>query len=235
MSRSSRQSRSWFWSTAGLLLISLTCAGITCQWYKSGSTLLDQGRQAYARGQWSQAGDLARRHLKNSPDDPEGLRLLARSTARLGRDRPANALFARLGKDALQAEDYFLLGQGMNHAGRGEAAVGLWEKALRADSGHADVLEQLAQAYTARNRLVEAQDLYERLARQPGWELRGELSSGGLRAELDDPAGAAKMLEQALNRTAAGSLDPVIRTRYRKLLARVHSCGPARSQRPGTS
>ena len=157
MSRSSRQSRSWFWSTAGLLLIGLTCAGITCQWYTSGSTLLDQGRQAYARGQWSLAGDLARRHLKDSPDDPEGLRLLARLTARLGRDRPANALFARLGKDALQAEDYFLLGQGMNHAGRGEAAVGLWERALRADSGHADVLEQLAQAYTAQNRLVEAQ------------------------------------------------------------------------------
>ena len=108
-----------------------------------------------------------------------------------------------------------------NRAGRADSALQVWQQALAHDPDHAETLEQLALAYTKRNRLVEAASLYERLARQPGWELPGELSLAGLRAELGDPAGAARVLEQALNRESAGSLDPEAHARYRKLLARV--------------
>jgi tetratricopeptide (TPR) repeat protein len=146
---------------------------------------------------------------------------LARSTARLGHDGPANALFARLGKDALSAEDYFLLAQGLNRVGQGDAAVGLWEKALADDPRHSEALEALARTYTARNRLVEAAQLYDRLSKTSGWELRGELSHAGLLFELNDPAGAVAILEQALKRSISPDVKPEILSRYRKLL--VHS------------
>ncbi len=63
---------------------------------RSGSRLLEQGRKAYSRGDWNQAESLARQRLKTVPNDPEAVRLLARSTARLGRDGVANALFAQM-------------------------------------------------------------------------------------------------------------------------------------------
>src|SRR5262245_57238013 len=87
--------------------------GLAWWWLRSGARLLEQGRMAYARGDWSQAETLARRRLKTDPTDLEAVRLLARATGRLGRDGPANALFARMGTKALQAEYLYLLGLGL--------------------------------------------------------------------------------------------------------------------------
>jgi tetratricopeptide (TPR) repeat protein len=178
------------------------------------------GSSAYAEGDWSRAADLARRRLKTVPGDLEALRLLARSTARLGRDGQANAMFARMGSEALEAEDLLLLGKGLDRAGRKEEAGRVWEKALRLRPDHAETLEQLVIRDTAQNRLAEAAERAERLARQPGWELRGELNLGALRAELDDPAGAAEILRRALERPEAARLDRPVSVQYRNLLAR---------------
>jgi tetratricopeptide (TPR) repeat protein len=142
--------------------------------------------------------------------------------ARSGREAEANQMFSRLGKDALEAEDYLLLGKGLNHAGQEDAAVGLWEKAVAKDRGHPEAIEQLATAYTTRNRLVEAAQLFERLARLPGWEVRGGLNLASLRSELNDPSGAAAILEQLFARPDAKSLDSKILVRSRKLLARSY-------------
>jgi tetratricopeptide (TPR) repeat protein len=207
----------------GLLLAALVAGGLAWAWSRPGarSSPLAEGTLAYRREEWARAADMARTRLKNHPEDEEGLRLLARATARLGRDAQANALFARLGERNLQAEDRYLLGLGLNRAGQAGPAIRLWEQALAAEPEHAGALEQLALAYTARNRLVEAAQLYERLSRQPGREVQGELSLGGLKAELNDPAGAASTLGQALGRDAAGKLPPEVQARYGKLLARV--------------
>lgn len=185
-----------------------------------GSRNRDRAESSYGNGRWSEAAEHARLRLKAAPEDREALRLLARSTARLGRDGQANTLFARLGEGGLEAEDLFLLGLGLKRAGQADRALGVWEQAVAKDAHHAEALAQLALEYTARNRLVEAARLYERLARIPGWEMRGELSLGGLRSELNDPAGASLVLRTALGRAEADSLDPAGRARYRKLLAR---------------
>ena len=116
--------------------------------------------------------------MKGAPDDREALRLLARATARLGRDAPANALFARLGSAALQAEDLYLLGLGLDRAGQKEAAGRVWETGLALEPDHAEMMAQLIILDMAQSRPAEAAHLAERLARQPGWELRGEPRPG---------------------------------------------------------
>jgi tetratricopeptide (TPR) repeat protein len=175
---------------------------------------------AYARGEWAQAAERARRRLKSFPDDQEGLRILARATARLGRDAAANALFARLGARALHAEDLYLIGLGLRRSGRNDDARRTWENALAVDPSHTESLEQLVGLYAQENRLLEALELAEQLACVPGRELRGELAAAGLRGELHDPAGAAATLQRALARPDAARLDPPVSRRIRKLLGR---------------
>jgi tetratricopeptide (TPR) repeat protein len=182
--------------------------------------LLDEGEEAYRKGQWTNATNLAHEVLRITHDSTEAVRLLARSAARLGRDAQANSLFARLGEQALQPEDLYLLGLGLDRAGRTDEAVGVWQKALAVDPDHAESLEHLAQAYAVRNRLVEAAELSERLAKRPGWELRGGLNLASLGAELNDPARASAVLQTTLNRPDVQSLDPAVLARARKLLAR---------------
>jgi tetratricopeptide (TPR) repeat protein len=200
-------------------------------WNKWGQApdLLARGAAAYSQRNWRQAAQLARRRLKAVPQDTEALRILARATARLGRDAPANALFERLGSAALQAEDLFLLGLGLDRAGRRAEAARLWENALRLEPNRAEIIDCVVNAQIAQNRLVEAAQLAEQLAAAPGWELRGELACGALRAELGEPARAATALERALARPEAERLDRATITRTRKLLARAL----LRNARPG--
>ena len=221
MSEHVRKSRQWLWLGLCIIFLGGSLAVVVTTWLASGPSLSDLGLEAYGRERWAEAADLARRQLRAAPDDRESLRLLARATARLGNDAQSNALFARLGNDALKAEDLFLLGQGLNRAGQADSAIGVWEKALADDPKHAEALERLALAYTSRNRLVEAAGLYERLANRPGWEFQGEVNLASLRAELNDPAGAGAILERALKRSPTDATPPGILAGYRKLLARV--------------
>ena len=72
-----------------------------------------------------------------------------------------------------------------------------WEMGLALEPDHAGIMEQLIIMFTAQNRLAEAAAASQRLARQPGWELRGELDLGTFRSEMSDPAGAAVVLRRA--------------------------------------
>ena len=217
-----------------LAMLALAALGVAWSGWRRGTDLLTRGSAAYAERDWGRAADLARRRLKAVPGDVEALRLLARATARLGRDAQANAMFARLGSGALQAEDLFLLARGLDRAGQKEAAERLWEKALRLEPDHAETLEQLVIRDTAQNRLAEAAKLAERLARQPGWEFRGELDLGALLAELSDPAGAAAVLRRASDgRKRPGSIGRCQRDTATCWPARC--CKPAGPARPGTS
>jgi len=51
--------------------------------------------RAYSGGQWAAAAELARQTLAVRKDDPAALRLLARASARLGRDAAAMAIYQR--------------------------------------------------------------------------------------------------------------------------------------------
>jgi tetratricopeptide (TPR) repeat protein len=210
------------WLPLTLLALASIGAGLGLGWWwlRGPSRPLEEGRLAYSRGEWARAEAVARRRLKSDPGDLDAVRLLARSAARLGHDEVANRLFARLGASALEAEDLFLLGLGLARNGHKDRAWQVWLKALTLSPRHAETLEQLVISSTAQNRLAEAAGYAERLSHQPGWELRGELDWGALLAELNDPARAAAVLEQALKRPQASSLDRSALARYRKLLAR---------------
>src|SRR5947209_19697671 len=79
-------------------------AGGAWAWLRPGDPLA-RGRAAYARGDWPAALDAARDRLRDRRDDRDALRLAARSSARLGRDDAARALYRRLGDDGTQGED----------------------------------------------------------------------------------------------------------------------------------
>jgi tetratricopeptide (TPR) repeat protein len=217
-----------------IALGALAALGLGWIWLGRGRHTLPSAdaASAYAQGDFPRAAELARASLKNSPNDKESLRVLARSTARMGRHVAANLLFARLGAPALQAEDRFLLGVGLLRAGQVDNAERVWQEALHQDPSHAETIEQLLDRTMARNLVAEAAELAERLARQPGWELKGELRLAALRAEMSDPAGAAALLRRALERPEAGRLDKSAVVRSRVLLARcllrIGEPGPAR-------
>ena len=221
MTRLIARSPSWFWVTLVVLIV----ASVGLWWGFSRlhreADLLSLGTRAYTQRDFNKSAELARRALKAAPQDVEAIRLLARSTARLGRDAPANAMFARLGTEALRGEDLFLLGRGLMRSSRGPEATAVWQKAIALEPDHGEALEQLVAVLTSQNRLIEASGLAERLARLPGFELGGELSLASLRAELGDPAGAAALLHQALARPQAARLDAASTAQYRKLLART--------------
>ena len=204
-----------------LLLASVGAAiGISSRWANRGHALIKLASAAYAKSEWSKAADLARQRLKEAPDDESALRLLARSTARLGRDSVANGLFARLGSESLEAEDLYLLGLELERAGRNQEADRLWEKALALEPNRSEVMERLVARYSSQNRTIEAAHLAERLAQIPGFETRGELAWASLRFELGDLTGAAAILKPILEDPAASRWDQSQTIRYRKMLAR---------------
>ena len=125
-----RRLRKLVWLAALLLVLAAVGLGLWFMKSRRDSDAVIRGNAAYSSGDWGRAADLARARLKAAPDDSGALRLLARATARLGRDSTANALFARLGSAALQSEDLFLLGLGLNRSGQVAEAERVWERAL---------------------------------------------------------------------------------------------------------
>lgn len=210
--------RWWF----GGLAVLLTVGGIILWgvWPRLFPNLVARGESAYRRGDWAKASGLARERLEAVKNDPEALRLLARSSARLGRDESAAALFARLDTRAMKAEDHHLLGIALNRVGKGAEALQAWQAALKEDPDHPETLDELVRLYFLNRRPDEAARAAERLSRQPGWEARGELMLGVIRAEINDPAGSAEAIRRALARdpeALAHSQDP---PKLRKMMAR---------------
>src|SRR5262249_51824282 len=128
------------------------------------------------------------------------LRLLARASARLGRDDSAQAIYRRLGTGFMEAEDLFLLGRGLLRRGQAGPALSALGAARDAQPDHAETLDALAEHWAHTRSMADAVDAAERLRKQPGWEVRGAVRLGRLRAELFDPGGAANLLVEALGR-----------------------------------
>ena len=178
------------------------------------------GRSAYERGDWGEAAGWARAGLKAAPADAGAIRLLARSSVRLGHDDAALTLFHRLEPGSLAAEDHFLLARILTRRQRPDLArAELW-KAYRQDPTHADSLYDLIRGLVQDNALAQAAELTEGLRAAPGWRARGEVALGLVRAAQDDPAAAAEALEGALRLDPNLEGFPALAAAARKLLAR---------------
>lgn len=166
---------------------------------------LEEGLAAYARGDWQGSAGSARLALESDKNNTEALRLLARASARQGRDDSAVAIYRRLGGKALEAEDLFLLGRGLLSKGQTEPALAALGAARDINPNHAETLDALGKHHASTNALLEALDLAERLASQDGWKARGLARVGALKLSLFDPEGAADALKHALSLDLKGA------------------------------
>jgi hypothetical protein len=161
---------------------------------------LGRGISAYRDGDWRTAEAEARAFLKARSADARARRLLARASARQGRDDTAEAIYRRLGTGPMEAEDLFLLGRGLLRRGQYAPALAALGAARDAEPEHAETLDALARYWAGVRSMTDALDAAERLSRLPGWEVRGSVLLGRLRLELLNPAGAASALRYALDR-----------------------------------
>ena len=187
---------------AALIALAVLVAGVA--WWAAerlphGKDPLASGRSAYNREAWEAAANHAREALKTAPSSSEAVRLLARSSARLGRDDSALALFGRLGHDAFQAEDDFLLARVLGRRDQPAAARAQLWKAYGKDPSHGETLHDLIRGLARDDTPGKAVEMAVALRAVPGWRVRGEIALGVLRAAQDDPAAAAEVLEAALN------------------------------------
>jgi tetratricopeptide (TPR) repeat protein len=179
-----------------------------------------EASSAYSRGEWGRAARLAHRRLKEAPDDPKALRLAARAAARQDQDQKAIAIYRRLAAKDLDAEDLFLMGRSHARLGQIDGAYGAFEKALKREPDHAETLAGLAALYVRNDRLYAAEEVAEHLALQPASEARAQVMLGRIRAEVQDPAGAARALRRALEIDPRGqAFAPLPVDSVRKLLA----------------
>src|SRR5262249_33525939 len=145
----------------------------------------------------------------------------ARAAARLGREESAQVLYKRIGMERMRGEDFFLLGAGLSHQGQLASAIRVMNQGLQVDPNHPELLQEQSRLYAQQDDLLRATDFAERLAQVPGWEARGDLLAGVLRAEQSDPASAARYLERALKRDPQLRGAPATPAKARKLLARA--------------
>src|SRR5262249_35615699 len=146
---------------------------------------------AYALGDWERVASLSHRRLKEAPTDFQARRLAARAAAQQDRDQSAIAIYSRLGGAGIDARDLFLLGRALSRTGKVDAAFKAYETARLGNPDHPETLDALGQIYLQNDREYAAEETAQRLARQPGWEPRGQLILGTALAELNDPAGSA--------------------------------------------
>jgi tetratricopeptide (TPR) repeat protein len=183
---------------------------------------LERGLAAYDRAEWSRAAALATDRLKAVPDDQQAVRLLARTSVRLGHDQLARTLYSRLGgAAAMEAEDYYLFGAVINRLGDRETARECWEQGLRGAPNHPGILFELACVFLKMSRFSSATKLASHLATQVGWEARGNLLLGEIKYKEEDHEGAVVLLRRGLDLDpdTHGALEPA--DYYRKFLAQA--------------
>jgi tetratricopeptide (TPR) repeat protein len=185
---------------ASLIALSIAARWIARGTWAAGWKSLERGVSAYGRGEWRAAEAEARAVLKARPADAVALRLLARASARQGRDEAAEAIYRRLGTRRMEAEDLFLLGRGLLGHGQVGPALASLGAARDAQPDHAETLDALARYWAGIHSMTDALEAAERLSHRPGWEVRGSVLLGRLRSELLDPTGAADALAAALER-----------------------------------
>ena len=200
-------------------------AGGTGLWSARSRAISDpalRAASAYGAGQWDSAAELARQTLSVRKDDPAVLRLLARASARLGRDATALTIYQRrLDEKSLEAEDYLVLGLMFQRKGRTDTAALALKKVIEAGDVSPPTLEELGRLHIQGHRWEDAIAVTERLGRQPGWEARGSMMLGTIRIELNNIPGAAESFRRALELDPAEVDKSHHPAKLRKLIART--------------
>jgi tetratricopeptide (TPR) repeat protein len=185
----------------------------------SSANSLDDGRAAYRRSDFLAASRLARSWLQVKHNDSDALRLLARSSLRLGDEARALSIYKGLGDEALRGEDFYLLGLNQQRRGDLTGAVTSWQLGVQQDPGHVEMLEILARSLGELDRFIPAVLVVRQLMSQPKSGATANLILGELYDLMNAPEQAALALERGLNE-AGSQLDAAEATRKRKLLAR---------------
>ncbi len=202
-------------------------------WWRSGAVLspLEQGEQAYARGDYPRAEAQARLRLKENGDDLTALRLLVRALYRQNREPQANSFRVRLPDSMLEAEDFFLLGQAYVRQGDPQSAILIWRRALGRDSNNYETLSALERAMTRLDLLNESARASRAISNLPGRRSRGQVLLARSLEEQGNPAGAAAAYAIALEKPGEwadlAAVDQV-RKRYARALLQTGQAEQAR-------
>ena len=114
-----------------------------------------------------------------------------------GADDAALAIYPRLEEQALEFRGLCLVGNGVRARGLDESATRAYCKAVEMGQLPPRSLDELACLHLRAQRWKEAAPVAERLARQPGWEARGLMMLGTIRASLENVSGAALSFQRA--------------------------------------
>ncbi len=207
---------------AALLIVAGSAIGLVAAWPRLSGDRWAASSSAYDRQDWEAAARQARETLRARPNDVEALRLLARSSVRLGRDDSAIAIYSqRLNEKMLQAEDFVLLGWALQRRERTAEAARAWDKVLAFDAVPPQTIDEFARLQMWYQRLDAAAAAARRLAEQPGWRARGRVILGLVLIGGDDAPGAAEVFRLALRddpRAPDTAPEPLP---VRKLIART--------------
>jgi tetratricopeptide (TPR) repeat protein len=183
---------------------------------------VSSARAAYAAGRWATAVSLARQALDIRKNDPAGLLLLARGSARLGRDGVALGIYQRHVDDKrLEPEDHLLLGSLHMRQGRLVAAAESWAKVMASKDVTPALLDELARLQIQARRWDDALSTLQRLCNSPGWEAHGAAMLGTVRVKLNNAPDAAKSFRRALELEPAAIDRSQHPAELRKLIART--------------
>jgi tetratricopeptide (TPR) repeat protein len=208
------------WVVVGVIgMLSCACLAAWRLGRPGARDFLAEAHEAYRQRNWVRAEEAARTTLRTRPDDLSSLRLLARASARLGKDETAQALYRRLGTEAMEGQDYLLLSQGLFRQGLvGPAQAALGAARLVAPD-EPEILNAVVKQQLDTQALTLAAQGAERLVRAPGWEVRGMLALAQARQKLFEPEAAATLLREALRRDPELSGTEADPRAVRRLLA----------------
>lgn len=212
----------------------LTALGCYWAWSYLVPGELARGMASYARGDWPGARVYAERRLRAAPGDVSAMRLLARASARLGQLSDASKGYRRIPADALEAEDYYVLGAGLLRANQGSKALTSLETAIAKDPNHPEALRDLVKVYLDQERPTDAFDVARRLAGIKGWEAAGGVVLGAVHDARDERAAGADAFANALKADPSVARAPIpahqVRLRLADDLLRTGRPAEARSQ-----
>jgi cytochrome c-type biogenesis protein CcmH/NrfG len=221
MRRQGTRKRRFLLLAAAMAILLSGSAGLL--WVKTHRSpgLLEEATAAYSHGEFGRAASLSSRILKEARADPQAIRLAARAAARQDQDQKSLALYHRLAKEKLTAEDLCLVGRALTRTGNTAPAFDAYEAARQSDPDYPDALAALAALYMRTDRYHAAAEAAERLTRQPHWEARAQLLLGTIRSETQDPLGAARALARWLQLDPHGqAVGPLPLAPLQKRLAR---------------
>lgn len=140
-------------------------------WYWHATAPLRAARAAVTNRAWYEGIKRAGEYLRDHPDDPEAMRIMALCLSAVGRVEQAEQLFTRVPN--LSVAELEWRGQALVNARQWDRAAPVYEQILQKDPDNSAALQHLAAIWARGDRLAQALQLAARLARLPGHAASG--------------------------------------------------------------